>query len=279
MVKNSIQCQINFNIALRLSDMKYSICVTVYNSQDVVDDFLLPLINTEYEIIVVDGMSTDRTTELLSKYRDRVKIIEQKCSRGLGRKIAIENSTGDVIIIVDFDIQVFSIAKIVDQYEKTAPDNKIAVFHLVGGDCTPNIFIGKKSLFEHYDAWQDVNCMEDVFFEKVCNHFNALWRTQMEADYKCMKIRNNGPGRESRYEPGYVGKLTRRLKCTADVLFVSGFTYKELLKYYKMESIKGKLYGLAIYIPAKFMSHFIKTPSVENRIKQICSSDPITGGK
>ncbi len=83
--------------------MKYSICVTVYNSEDVVDDFLSPLINTEYEIIVVDGMSTDRTPELLSKYQDRVKIIEQKCSRGLGRKIAIGNSTGDIIIIVDFD--------------------------------------------------------------------------------------------------------------------------------------------------------------------------------
>jgi glycosyltransferase involved in cell wall biosynthesis len=248
--------------------MRYSICVTAYNSEDVVDDFLTPLIKTGYEIIVVDNMSTDKTPELLSKYRDNIKIIERKCSRGLGRKIGIENSTGDVIIIVDFDIELFSLGNIVEQYEKM-DDDKIYVFHLTGGSCCPNIFIGKKSLFEHYDPWQDVNCMEDVYFERVCRHFDALRRIQIEADYKCLKIRNKGPGSESRYEPGRIGKAVRRIKCTADIIFVSGLGYRKLLEYYKLKYIKEKLYGLALYIPAKLISYFIKAPSVNFKIREI----------
>ena len=256
--------------------MRYSICVTVYNSEDVVDVFLAPLIKTEYEIVVVDGMSTDRTPELLSKYKDRIKIIEKKCSRGLGRKIAIENSTGDVIMTLDFDIQIFSIEKIVEQYERSSPEDKISVFYLLGGNCNPSIFIGKKALFNHYDAWQDVNYMDDVYFEKVCNHFDALRRVNFKADYKCLKIRGSGSGRETRYEVNIVRKILRRIKITADILFVSGFTYNQLLNFYKLKYISGKLYGLALYIPAKLISYFIKTPSVNEKIKEIQWSGTLT---
>ena len=256
--------------------MRYSICVTVYNSEDIVNDFLRPLIPTEYEIVVVDGMSTDRTPELLSKYGDRIKIIEQRCSRGLGRKIAIENSTGDIIIIVDFDIQISSLQEIVEAYEKIGLEDKISVFHLVGHSCSPNVFIGKKTLFNHYDAWQDVNYMDDVYFEKVCNHFDALRRVNFEANYKCLQIRGSGSGTETRYEVNIVRKILRRIKITADILFVSGFTYNQLLNFYKLKYIPGKLYGLALYIPAKLISYFIKTPSVNEKIKEIQWSGTLT---
>lgn len=249
--------------------MRYSICVTVYNSENVVDDFLAPLIKTEYEIVVVDGMSTDKTPELLSKYKDRIKIIESKCSRGLGRKIAIENSTGDVIMTLDFDIQIFSIEKIVEQWEMVSSKDKISVFYLLGGICNPSIFIGKKALFNKYDAWQDVNCMDDVYFEKICNHFDALRRINFKADYKCLKIRGSGSGREGRYENNLIGKALRRISCTGDIIFVSGMSYRKLLEFYKLKSISGKLTGMGLYIPAKLISYFIKTPPVKEKIREI----------
>lgn len=254
--------------------MKYSICVTVYNSESIVKDFLTPLLSTDYEIVIVDGKSKDRTAEILSSYGSRIKLIERRCSRGLGRKIGIDNSSGDVIVIMDFDIQISSIEKVIKAYETYHIDNKIFVFHLKGNTCNQNIFIGRKEVFDYYDAWQDVNCFEDVYFERVCNHFNAIKRIDFELEYKCLKVRNLGAGRESRYETGTLGKIMRRIKCTSYIIFVSGFHYRRLLKYYTLHGIKGKVYGMLLYAPARLLSIFIKIPSVNDKIMEIQNKDP-----
>ncbi len=253
--------------------MQYSICTTVYNSEGIVTDFLTPLLDTDHEIVVVDGGSKDRTSEILSKYSGRINLIEKKCSRGLGRKIAIENSHGHTIVLMDFDIQISSIDKVIKAYESYGIDNKIFEFHLIGDKCNQNIFIAKRELFDYYDAWQNVNCMDDIFFENVCNHFNAIIRINFECEYRCLKIRNLGAGRESRYEISMVGKLIRRIKCTSDILFVSGFTYRRLLKFYTLHGFVGKVYGLFLYITARFLTRFIKAPSVKNKIKEIESKN------
>lgn len=249
--------------------MKYSICVTVYNSEEIVKDFLAPLLDTHYEIVIVDGESTDKTAEILSGYGDRINLIKRKCSRGLGRKIAIDNSHGENIIITDFDIQILSIEKIIKAYESYNINDKILVFHLLGDDCNPNVFVGRREIFNYYDAWQDVNCMEDVFFTRVCKHFDAIKKIDFKCEYKCLKIKNLSAGRESRYETGIVGKLIRRIKCTADIIFVSGFTYRDLLKYYKLNGFRGKVYGLFLYATARPLTRFIKTPSITDKIREV----------
>ncbi|WMT50608.1 MAG: glycosyltransferase family 2 protein [Ferroplasma sp.] len=249
--------------------MKYSICVTVYNSEEIVKDFLRPLIDTDCEIVIVDGESSDKTAVILSDYGDRINLIKRKCSRGLGRKIAIDNSHGEYIIMTDFDIQLLDIKRIMEAYESYNSNDKILAFHLLGNECTPNVFVGSRRIFDYYDAWQDVNCMDDIYFEKVCNHFNAIKKIDFECEYKCLKIRNLTAGSESRYETDLARKLIRRVRCTSDVIFVSGFTYGKLLKFYKLKRFTGKVYGLFLYIVARILSKFIKTPSVTDKIREV----------
>lgn len=260
---------INFNIVNKFLNMQYSICTTVYNSESIVRDFLTPILNTNHEIVIVDGQSRDKTYEILSEYGNRINLVQGKYSRGLGRKTAIEHSHGDIIVMMDFDIQISSIDPVIKAYESYGVNDKIFEFHLVGDECNQNIFIATRSLFDYYDAWQNVNCMDDIYFEKVCNHFNAIRRIDLECPYKCLKIRNMGAGRESRYEISFMGKIMRRVRCTSDILFISGFTYSRLLEFYKLHGFSGKVYGLFLYSSARILKRFVNTPSISNKIKEV----------
>ena len=80
----------------------YSVCITNYNTEDSVRQSLesiLAQVDERFEITVVDNCSEDASLNILREYEDKeVKLIVRKCSRGLGRQIAIENSTGKYII-------------------------------------------------------------------------------------------------------------------------------------------------------------------------------------
>ncbi len=96
---------------------KISIVVPMYNEQEVAKEFynrttsiLAKLIEYDYEIIVVNDGSRDKTLEtLLNIVREdeHVKVIN--FSRNFGHQAAItagiENATGDAIITIDADLQ------------------------------------------------------------------------------------------------------------------------------------------------------------------------------
>jgi glycosyltransferase involved in cell wall biosynthesis len=80
----------------------YSICITNFNTEDSVRQSLesiLAQVDERFEIIVVDNRSSDASLDILREYDGkRIKLIVKKCSRGMGRQIAFENSGGKYII-------------------------------------------------------------------------------------------------------------------------------------------------------------------------------------
>lgn len=97
---------------------KISICVPIYNEEEVVLELIsriLSVINDSkicnYEIIIVDNCSTDRTLEILNSYLKSHKknITIAKHSRNYGYQTSIETcfklSTGDFVAIIDGDLQ------------------------------------------------------------------------------------------------------------------------------------------------------------------------------
>jgi glycosyltransferase involved in cell wall biosynthesis len=89
---------------------KYSVCITTKNNVSTIRsslDALLSMIDpSDWEVVVVDGESTDGQIPVLRDYEARglLKLIVQKSNRGEGRQLAFLNSSGDYVVsMVDTD--------------------------------------------------------------------------------------------------------------------------------------------------------------------------------
>lgn len=87
----------------------FSLITPVYNGEKFVlrcYSNIIQQLNTDWEWVIVNDGSTDKTLEIISSIKDsRIKIIsyEKNKGRGFARNLAIENSIGDWIVCCDID--------------------------------------------------------------------------------------------------------------------------------------------------------------------------------
>jgi glycosyltransferase involved in cell wall biosynthesis len=92
-------------------DMKISVLIPVYNEMNTIDEILRRVLLTKLvdEIVIVDDGSTDGTREYLQKLDSRgiIKTVFHEKNQGKGAAVhtALANSTGDVMIIQDADLE------------------------------------------------------------------------------------------------------------------------------------------------------------------------------
>ena len=111
--------------------IKLSVIIPNYNSSKWINQCIDSVLNQMYsnfELIIVDDMSTDDSVEKIKQYSDaRIKLIEldKKRFNGGSRNVGVENADGDYILFLDCDdyfYNVFTFKKIVDEIEKTKAD-------------------------------------------------------------------------------------------------------------------------------------------------------------
>lgn len=91
--------------------MNVSIIIPVYNEEKFIEETIMSIENQTYdkskiEVIVVDGMSTDRTLEIVASLRSKLSInikieMNKKRIAPTAMNIGIKKATGDVIIRID----------------------------------------------------------------------------------------------------------------------------------------------------------------------------------
>ena len=86
-----------------------SLCSTNYNTAPVtresMDSVLRHIADLEFEIVVVDNFSEDGSYQALAAYAASVpiRLVQRRCSRGVGRETAFELSRGDYVVTFDLD--------------------------------------------------------------------------------------------------------------------------------------------------------------------------------
>ncbi|MBI3485820.1 glycosyltransferase family 2 protein [Candidatus Daviesbacteria bacterium] len=91
--------------------MKVSVVIPTFNEEKAIADCLEALFKQTYknlEIIVVNDGSTDKTLEILSKFKNenpKVKVLTQKhLGAGLARNLGAKNAEGEILVFVDADM-------------------------------------------------------------------------------------------------------------------------------------------------------------------------------
>jgi glycosyltransferase involved in cell wall biosynthesis len=143
---------------------KYSICITNFNSITTIKESMESIfnqINSSFEIVVCDNFSKDGSREILQQYarKGKIKLVLKRSSRGRGRQIAFENSTGKYIISgVDTD----------DRLKPTFQEF-LSLYHREHEGymlSTGTIHIIPRQIIEEIGGWRDLTYFEDYDFHE-----------------------------------------------------------------------------------------------------------------
>ena len=91
--------------------MTLSIIVPIYNEQSTVEELLEQVLASPLhpEIVVVDDGSSDRTPEILKRYREHPSVCvvthEQNRGKGAAVRTGIDHVTGDIVLVQDADLE------------------------------------------------------------------------------------------------------------------------------------------------------------------------------
>ena len=202
-----------------------SIIIPVYNEERTIErviDRVLDQNDFNKEIIVVNDNSTDATKSLIEqKYLNNVKLINNKMNTGKGFciKTGIDNSTGDIILIQDADLEYDPI-----NYKKILTPLINDIADVVYG----SRFLGdgeKRVLF----FWHRVG---NFILTLLSNALTNLNLTDMEVGYKAFKsgIIKNISLQENRFgfEPEVTAKIAKKKLRIFEVgISYHGRTYAE----------------------------------------------------
>ena len=147
--------------------MRYSLCITNRNSVGTIRqslDSLLGQLDEAYEVVVVDSISTDGSERVLREYQERgkLKLISQKCSRGVGRQLAFENSSGDYVFShLDMDEIFTPVLREFAKYYHEKCEGNLLVGIRKPGDWRQNTTLAPRLLIEELGGWRDLQYAED----------------------------------------------------------------------------------------------------------------------
>lgn len=116
--------------------IKYSFIVPVYNMEKYLKKCLDSLVKqtfSDFEIVIVNDGSTDKSEKIIEKYKNKypnIKVINQK-NKGLSeaRNEGVKKAKGKYIIFIDSDDYVEK--KLLEQIDKKIDDNDILRFQIV----------------------------------------------------------------------------------------------------------------------------------------------------
>lgn len=178
--------------------MKVSIITITHNSASTLRDTIESVLSQGYkdiEYIIIDGLSTDNTMEIVNDYKNKIAHVVSEKDHGLYDALnkGIKLATGDVVGIIhsdDFYTNPQVIENVVSVFATTNADAVYADLYYVDKDDTDKIFRKWKSgVYKHgmfLNGWMPPH---PTFFVKrsVYEHYgNFNLQLKSAADYELM---------------------------------------------------------------------------------------------
>lgn len=204
-------------------EKRFSIIISAYNIEKYIKraiDSVLEQTFTNYELIVINDCSKDKTLEKIQEYDDpRLIIINNEKNRGLGavRNIGIEKATGEYVVHLDGDDTLFentTLEKIDKLIGTDKPDIIYLGFKDVGGynkihlstaenstkkarlTCDINFSVPSKCWRREFLLENNIKFMENIYYEDMVysTHATILAKDYKYGDFPTFKYYRNRAG-------------------------------------------------------------------------------------
>ena len=162
---------------MKFNCQKLSIVIPVFNEEKTIDKLVESIsaidIGCAKELVFIDDGSTDRTRQVLSKYRNSHKVIFMDKNRGKGAAVrrGFAEATGDIILIQDADLEYDP-----KEYHLLMEPILDGDADVVYGSRFVTAFPRRVLYFHHYMANQLVTFISNIF--------TGLNLSDMETGYK-----------------------------------------------------------------------------------------------
>ena len=147
---------------------------------------VLTQLDENFEVVVVDNVSSDGSREILEDFerKGNIRLVIQKCSRGLGRQIAFEQSRGRYVVLnVDTDcLYKPMIPRLLEIYRNRFPDTCMLMHGFA--ICT-------RGLVNQVGGYRDLQFSEDSDLYARCARVGKLRYLDFETRYA---MRQEGSG-------------------------------------------------------------------------------------
>ena len=246
--------------------MYFSVCAVTYNNANrlriCLDSVINALTNFDFEIVVVDNYSTDGSYEILQDYvrrypnvrAYRFKILRSTRSRGLGRQLSFENSSGQYIITIDTDTQYASekLHRFLALYLKGKFGKSTAVKFWGSLGIYPRFLIEKCGGWNNYCVGEDHDFLArlgktgSLIFLPINAEVNEPYE-ERRTDRLFKTLRFNIVVRERRYFKGFL-LIKRVLRNIIDEYCALGVTTRNLIVRHKYLKIRLHKTFLAVIL-------------------------------
>ena len=145
-----------------MSKKRFSVIIPGYNVQEYIARAIESVLKQDfkdYELIVIDDCSTDRTSEIAKKY-EGIKLIrnaENKASGG-ARNVGLDMAQGEYIIFLDADDYLYA-EDVLTKVDKVIGEKKVDVIYLgfkISGNRNELVLPTEETCTREYKAGKDI---------------------------------------------------------------------------------------------------------------------------
>ena len=182
-----------------------SVVMPVFNERETIDEIIRRVlaVNMRIELIVVDDVSTDGTTEILERLQQELGFVLLRQPRNGGKGSALRRGfaavTGDMMIIQDADLEY-------------SPEEYPLLTHLITSGRADVVFgsrfLGTHRVFllTHYLGNQFLTFITNVLYNTMLTDMETCYKVMRTDVLRSMELHSNGFG----IEPEMTAKLFKR---------------------------------------------------------------------
>jgi len=141
--------------------MKVSVITVVYNSEKTISDCIDSVINQDHsniEYIIIDGKSTDQTSEIIKSYQSKVDKFVSEKDQGMYHALnkGFKLATGEVIGLLHSD-DIFANSKVISKMAHVFEDHNLQAVY---GDL---VYVNKENTDQIIRYWKAGSYREGLF--------------------------------------------------------------------------------------------------------------------